>query len=762
MAQLQFKISSALKNIIGSDLINDDFIAVFELVKNSYDAHASEVHIDFEDLGTPSARIRIRDNGKGMNFDDLISKWLFVAYSAKKDGTEEDSFDYRDRIKIKRAYAGAKGIGRFSCDRLGHNLYLETIKLEINPKCEVLITDWQLFEEDLKDEFINVSVLHETIEKSNFGIEHGTVLEITNLKSNWDRAKFLRLKDALAKLINPNTENHNDSFKIRLNVISEQKEDAKQIDYKNIVNGEIQNLIFETLDLKTTKIVSKVSSKSLNQIETTLFEGGKLVYKIIEENPLPDLNNLEYVVYFLNRSAKTTFSRRMNMQPVEYGHIFMYKNGLRVYPYGERAEDPLNMDNRKAQGYNRYLGTREVIGYISINEPNDNLRETSSRGDGLIKTSAYNNLIEWFYTTLRRLEKYGVDIIAWGNDLSNDDYIQLDNEEKQNALRDLVSNLTKSKGIISFETGDEIFQILDRKQEKTAKTSLADIKKELANDDFNKDAVLRHLKEVEFQVDFLKQIKDDAETEAFNTLLENEELNKELDKITAESLFDKSIVGREKKDLLSLQHQIIHTAGSITWSLDNLIDQINADKEKEILIENIKDISLEVQRIVSASRYVTNAGFNTEAEKITKDLVKFINEYVINIYVPADSFIHQKRPIKIDVSNTNNVERVIKFRPFEITVILDNLFSNSRKAGATYIELIWSRDEKSIQLTFKDNGNGIPLEIQDKIFDFRFSRSNGSGIGLYHVKDLLQKYNASIKITPTPVKGAEFILNFPL
>ena len=40
---LQFKISSALKNIIGSDLINDDFIAVFELVKNSYDAHATEV-----------------------------------------------------------------------------------------------------------------------------------------------------------------------------------------------------------------------------------------------------------------------------------------------------------------------------------------------------------------------------------------------------------------------------------------------------------------------------------------------------------------------------------------------------------------------------------------------------------------------------------------------------------------------------------------------------------------------------------------------
>ena len=45
--ELNFKISSALKNIIGRDLINDDFIAVFELVKNAYDAHASEVNIIF-------------------------------------------------------------------------------------------------------------------------------------------------------------------------------------------------------------------------------------------------------------------------------------------------------------------------------------------------------------------------------------------------------------------------------------------------------------------------------------------------------------------------------------------------------------------------------------------------------------------------------------------------------------------------------------------------------------------------------------------
>jgi len=46
--EMQFKVSSALKDIIGRDLINDDLIAIFELVKNSYDAHATKVDIYFE------------------------------------------------------------------------------------------------------------------------------------------------------------------------------------------------------------------------------------------------------------------------------------------------------------------------------------------------------------------------------------------------------------------------------------------------------------------------------------------------------------------------------------------------------------------------------------------------------------------------------------------------------------------------------------------------------------------------------------------
>src|SRR4030042_1975220 len=118
----KFRVSSALKTIIGKELITDDFIAVFELVKNSFDANSKRVDIIFKNLYAGDSCLIIKDDGKGMDKTDIVEKWLFVAYSAKKEETE----DYRDKIQNKRTYAGAKGIGRFSCDKLGCKLVLYT------------------------------------------------------------------------------------------------------------------------------------------------------------------------------------------------------------------------------------------------------------------------------------------------------------------------------------------------------------------------------------------------------------------------------------------------------------------------------------------------------------------------------------------------------------------------------------------------------------------------------------------------------------
>ena len=97
MTEVQFRISSFLKDLIGRELITDEFVAVFELVKNSFDANAKTVKVIFEHQYDPeNAKIIIWDDGYGMNLNDLNNKWLFVAHSDKRDGSEDK--DYRDNI----------------------------------------------------------------------------------------------------------------------------------------------------------------------------------------------------------------------------------------------------------------------------------------------------------------------------------------------------------------------------------------------------------------------------------------------------------------------------------------------------------------------------------------------------------------------------------------------------------------------------------------------------------------------------------------
>lgn len=765
--ELNFKVSAALKNIIGRDLINDDLIAVFELVKNSYDAHANKVEIIFEKLDDSFSKIIIKDNGKGMNYQDLINKWLFVAYSAKKAGTEENN--YRDKIKIKRAYAGAKGIGRFSCDRLGSNLYLETIKDEDDPKIEVLITDWEKFEENLNDEFVNISVLHETLNTSSFGIEKGTVLEITNLRNDWDREKLLKLKSDLAKLINPNTKKSDDHFEINLIVESEKDQDQEVIDkglkkklpkeaiYKDIINGKIENLIFETLDLKTTKIVSEVSKKDKNIITTTLFEGGKLVYKIIEENTHTNLEEVDFTIYYLNQSAKATFSRRMGIPPVEYGHVFVYKNGLRIYPYGERGEDPLRMDNRKAQGNSRYLGTREVTGYIDIYGENEELTETSSRGDGLSKTQAYNELYSWFYSTLRRLERYIVEVSDWGKDLSEDDFINLDEHNRVIALQLLVSKLSKSKNIISIEYADDLLKILDSKQENSARNVLSEIKDKINNGNFDKIEILKGIEKAEKKISSLEKIKDDADNAALEEFIKNEELSNELEEQRKKGSWQGALIGTDKERIIGLQHQIFHSSSRINRNIKLLLKHLNPNSIDDTTKKYISVMSLEASKINSIANFVTKANFNLKASEIKKDLIEFIDGYLNEVYISENKIIDSG--LKINISVIGSFEFIKEIRPLEITTLIDNFISNSEKAGADSISFVFSKKDESLKIEIIDNGfKTIDKESIIKIFDLGYTTTNGTGIGLYQARDIVNRMNGEIKAESERGIGTKFII----
>jgi len=224
MANLKFRISTGLKNIIGKELINNDDIAIFELVKNSYDAGARHVKIIFEGVMGPSskAKIIVIDNGDGMSLTDIKTKWLVVGFSEKKYQIPKDMIDKKGDIsKTNRAFAGAKGIGRFSADRLGRFMTMYT-KQEGKRNINKIKLDWKNFERDQKKDFDTINVEHSDIPKipetiSRYGVSSkGTILEISGLNSKWDEKKLLSLKRYLQRLINPTIDQNRNDFRIEL------------------------------------------------------------------------------------------------------------------------------------------------------------------------------------------------------------------------------------------------------------------------------------------------------------------------------------------------------------------------------------------------------------------------------------------------------------------------------------------------------------------------------------------------------------------
>ena len=103
----------------------------------------------------------------------------------------------------------------------------------------------------------------------------------------------------------------------------------------------------------------------------------------------------------------------------------------------------------------------------------------------------------------------------------------------------------------------------------------------------------------------------------------------------------------------------------------------------------------------------------------------------------------------------------IKFNPIDVVIVLDNLISNSSKHGASKVLLKWSKSGNTTQLLYRDDGAGIKDNILDNVFDFGFTTSRrGTGIGLYHVREIIHKMKGTITINNKVNIGVEFIISF--
>jgi signal transduction histidine kinase len=741
--KLQFKVGAGLKNIIGRDLITDDFVAIFELVKNSFDAHATEVEIVFENIKDSNGKILIIDNGKGMNYEDLINKWLFVAYSAKKDGSEDS--DYRKKINYKTYFAGAKGIGRFSCDRLGSKLRLISTKDEINAVTQVIDVDWTMFEKDLKDEFVDITIKHDTLPQSPSRFNSGTILEISSIRadSEWNEEKILNLKNSLSKLINPFADNTKRPFKITIVAPEFNEYDNLINDVRKRINGEITNPLLDILSLKTTKISSKISEDG-EIVVTELSNNGNWLYRIKEKNiEYPTLKNIIVELYFLDQRAKNNFTRLMGVKHGSYGSVFLYKNGFRIYPYGEPNDDSLNLNKRQQRRLGDYVGTRDLIGRIEILGYNEDLKETTSRGDGLVKNTNYFQLESFFIEkVVEKLESYRKNINRYGIDIEE---FENTKHSKEKVIK-LIADISSSDYIIDIDFNPNLLEIVTSTQHESssAKSLIKSIEK-IAIEIDNK--VL---------ADKIRKVKVTLEDAITIAELAEDEIkikDRELKEKTSQNLFLKSTRSQDFDELISFMHHAGIYAQTINSYLKNISLKLsrNIEINRADMMDIIKTISFEANKILSITEFATKANFKMKTEEIEADIVNYIDEYIRNI-VP--SLNNQKMVIRF--TNRSEIEIVKKFKPIELNILIDNLVANSRKAGADLLSITLSDFNRRVIVEFVDNGIGIRPDDIKNVFNFGYTTTDGSGLGLYHVKQIIDTMNGKVSVNNNEIKGVTF------
>ena len=361
-----FRPRARIIKSLGDELISNEFVAISELVKNSYDAGAGFVKIDVH-----KDKLVIVDNGKGMTLTDLQTGW----------------FEPATNIKVKnKKLLGEKGIGRFSVVKLASNLELQTKSNGHNAIASSF--NWEDFnkENSYLDE---VEIEWKEIEW-NGETETGTVLMLTGLKNDWSSTNRINeLKIFLARMVSPFGEAENFHIKLRTegSEIYEKIETSEILKHPNYcANGSV---ISGQMEISYSGLGSrkKTIKKNLDEI---LFPCGDFEFEFrVWDRDLENIKELSSEFDMLPNDFKTILDYSAG--------ISVYRDGFRVLPYGEVHNDWLRLDMRRVQNPSLRLSNNQVIGYVKISKENNPELKDKTNREGLIENIQYED----FYNKIR-------------------------------------------------------------------------------------------------------------------------------------------------------------------------------------------------------------------------------------------------------------------------------------------------------------------------------------------------------------------------
>lgn len=731
--QLQIRPYARLLTMLGEQLIKNERIALVELIKNSYDADADWVKVTFQGFGDnykieAGSKIIIEDNGHGMSQDLIEKHWLNPATPEKKLRKK-----IKDTTSKGRIIQGEKGIGRFAILKLGRRIDIITKTKEDSQEHHISY-DFSKYDNEFlsengvkKDLFIDdlmVTLSNRVPErivpsKLPFGsrikerLNHGTIIEISDLNGSWTEKKVRFVYEDLTKLQSIFSPSANIDFEVgiyrdgeHLNFQKDYLEKLKDL-LENQAVIKIENGCFDS-DKKEFRFTINDIEESISILDPSIT--GLKVFRVRFGNAGSELNNrqiecgsFEFGFYVFDFSAQAPAKYQLDQEDkkiIRNHRIYLYRDNIRVYPYGEPDDDWLRIDAyRGTISAGHFLSNDQVVGFVNISQKNNPKLKDKTNREGLIDEG---NATEDFITLLQTFLAY----------------------IRQKPYARYRKNIESKKGQDIF-----INEQVQRKFE--------DLKTAIGN---NKAAL-----------EILGKAEKEYKTER-HYLTRRAETTEEL-----------AGVGLSVE---TASHDIMAIMGRVLANLDGLIRDLMSEDEidKEKLLDELQSIRGGMGFIQAQLKDIQLL-FKSSKQRRKSIRVKEIVEKVERIY----SRLLKKESIQFTMNSLGS-PLVAKTTDAVLLQLFLNLFDN-----AVYWLKQTSKPNKKIEIlldgnkgrmTFSDNGPGIDKEDAPYIFEPFYSGKGdeGRGLGLYIARQLLERSEYSIELAEIKseklLPGANFVINF--
>ncbi|BBB99007.1 sensor histidine kinase [Bradyrhizobium elkanii] len=449
--KLIFRVRPRLLTLLGDQLIKDANLAVFELVKNAYDADATVCAVTLEHPTDQSkATITVEDDGVGMDEETLRDVWMMIATDFRALQRQGD----KRTKKFNRFPLGEKGLGRLSAHKLGRSIRLITRRR--GGEELVLDFDWDKIES--ADDLESAGVELESRDPETFkGNQHGTCFEITRLRETWSRGQARRLHRAVNSLCSPFR--GPEDFEVLLSIPGHEEwlqnlfsaEDANKCALYH-VRGSFEG---KTGTFDYTFTPPPGSSKQLTKrpekgIKVDLQKKGddgetKRRGYVPLDLSQHNIGKVSFDFWLFDRDPAVLRDVTDDVKGLkdyldENGGIRIYRDGIRVYDFGEPGNDWLNLDIRRVNTPTARTSNNQILGALRLDATKSgDLREKTNR-EGFIENEAFEDFRAAVISMLTQIEA-----------------------EKTKDQRRLREVLGKGTGKRVFEKLAEVREVLERK-----------------------------------------------------------------------------------------------------------------------------------------------------------------------------------------------------------------------------------------------------------------------------------------------------------